>query len=290
MLLIKVFLCRRQSRSEPGEAGHTTTYLGWSLGRSRQNWLVVRRELVGREVSVVSRRRSWHHVTRVTTRVTWMTWMTWVATRMTRVAWVWPHPHDRGRYHGVGRRRTSHGMSVWWRLRHSSSLGCPGRSVRERRTHLLLQSPAGPAAAGRGAALRHHGLLPLPAPGAASLVLKVRVALWLGARVGHGVLVVVHVEVAPLVISGRVGLLGHHGCVLGGSDGGSLSSLVAEMSGQQEVLEVLVALLHPPPLGVGEHLAGLGPGHSLTGSPAVVVVFLGHTGLNIINNIDQSEY
>ena len=106
-----------------GQAANTT-YLCWRLRRSRQNWLIVRR--VRREVTVVSRRRTRHHVTRVSwvswvTRVSRMSWMSWVS----RVTRVWPHAHDRGRDHGVRRWRTSHRMAVWWRLWHSS-LGCPG--------------------------------------------------------------------------------------------------------------------------------------------------------------------
>ena len=204
--------------------------------------------------------------------------MTWVATRMTRVTWVWPHPHDRGRYHGVGRRRTSHGMSVWWRLRHSSSLGCPGRSVRERRTHLLLQPPAGPAAPGRGPALRHHRLLPLPSPRPTSLVLKVGVALRLGARVSHGVLVVVHIKISPLVLAVAVTILGDGGVLLGGH-GGSLLRCIPQVFGQHKVLEILVVLLLPLFLRIGVELAKAGAGHPLTGSLVSVVMLLGNSSL-----------
>ena len=56
--------------------------------------------------------------------------------------------------------------------------------------HLVLQPPPAAAAAPRGLGL-HRGLAALPPLGAAAFVLKVRVGFWLGARVGHRVLVII---------------------------------------------------------------------------------------------------
>ena len=153
-------------------------------------------------------------------------------------------------------------------------------TVRDRSPHLLLQPPAGPAAPGRCAALRYRLFLPLPSPVPPSLVLKVGVTLRLRARLRHGILVIVHVVVPPLVLAVGVAVLVDDGGVLAGGHGSSLCCLIPEVSGQQEVLQVLVTLLHPPPLGVGHHLARPAARHPLTRPPAVVVMLLGHSGLN----------
>ena len=120
--LTLVIWCRLNS----SDYSYSLSYFSWRFGRRRQNRLIV-----WREMSVVSRRRSGHHVTRVP-RVPWMTWMTrvsWMSrmSRMSGVSWVWRHAHDRCWYHGVwGGRSPHHRHGVWGGLRHSS-LGCSGR-------------------------------------------------------------------------------------------------------------------------------------------------------------------